>query len=147
MEHDAWNLIWELSWLKEHDVLSINSFIVSINSLIKRGEIILIKGSWDNSSDQVKWIIPGWHWLIKWVESDDILVGAETLSHLPPVSNIFVLQLEVVLVKSSEKGERLWRGVIDEETVLLAVLNQWETITIVSEVIVGHWNTEASHSH
>jgi hypothetical protein len=38
-------LIWELSWLKEHDVFGIGLFVVGIDSLVEWGEILLVEAS------------------------------------------------------------------------------------------------------
>jgi hypothetical protein len=138
MEDVAWKLIWELSWLKEHDVLLINCRIVAVDSLVKRSEVISIEVSWPHSLENVPVAIPRWHWLVEWIKTNDPLVLAQSLSHCLPVGDILVLNSKVVFVHSSEDGERLWRSVIDEETVLLAILDQREAISVVAEAVVSH---------
>ena len=99
---EATKCIWDLTWLKPHDIRWAGIFISSVNSRIERGKLLFIKLTWNNSFNQVGHSIPRWRWLIERIKSYDMLIGRELLADISPVSNVLVLNFKVIVIKSLE---------------------------------------------
>lgn len=100
--HYARNFIWELSWLKPHNVIHISIFNLFKNSLVQWGQLMLVHISWKDLEEHADNSFPRRHWFIKWIKSNNELVRRKFLGYMSPEVNILVLNTKIIIVESSE---------------------------------------------
>lgn len=113
---EEWQHIWELSWLKVHNVFGTGLRIGFVeDSLIHWYEFLSVVVSWQQELSNTPNSTESGKWFVEWIITNNILIAGEFGGNESPVVYVMVLHVVVIVIDSSEESPCLRCGIVNKE--------------------------------
>lgn len=116
--------------------MGIYGLVILENSGIKRCKQVAIEVAWNPVGEPLAEVPTCWSRLIQRIKGNDVVVFGELRGYMLPEGRKLVLNSQIVEVESPLYAQSFRRSVDCGKIILLAVLDQWVSICVVSQVVI-----------